>query len=531
VIGALFALAATSTGSEAIVPKVSLEYRVEVRRMDPLSLNDLSAPEASWYDQRLRLGAEARFYDRVRVTILADILDGVLFGDNGSFVGSPKRNRGSFVGARTPNLARLEVDRIRTDLSPLDRSGYGLVLKEAQPITVRELYGEALLPIGLLRAGRQPIGSGRSVLVHEGTRINRWGVSRGADALDALTFGTKLSAIFDAIQGEEIDPSPDRGLFLAALFGQVVEQQPQLDDDLIQWVLTTFFLAKNEELFGVDVDRLKSGLVLAQRRGDLFESVVTTLTAYLDLERGPLRLSLQHVQMFGGTKEVSEGLAALGTVSGAPALQDIRAFGGFAEIAWAIEPIELVFELFYASGDEDPRSTTPITQLTFAEDTNVGLHLFENVLAYESARSARLGVVNLNAVAPPSHVVAEVDTRGGLTNAIVLFPQITASPLPWLSARAGVMFAFAAVKTVDPIGTILAADGIEIADDAVNFHGGKPAKYWGTEIDLGLTLSPIPGFQLDLEGACLFPGDGLRDENGDAVRSFFIDGRLTFFYD
>ena len=36
-------------------------------------------------------------------------------------------------------------------------------------------------------------------------------------------------------------------------------------------------------------------------------------------------------------------------------------------------------------------------------------------------------------------------------------------------------------------------------------------------------------FEADLEGAVLFPGGALADVNGDAVRSFLVQARATFF--
>ena len=42
--------------------------------------------------------------------------------------------------------------------------------------------------------------------------------------------------------------------------------------------------------------------------------------------------------------------------------------------------LKFIFEFFYASGDDDPSNDTDINQLTFTPDTNVGLHLFENVI-------------------------------------------------------------------------------------------------------------------------------------------------------
>lgn len=509
----------------------TIEQRTRYQRMDPLSLNDDTASNVSYFDQRLRLGADVGLGDHVHLRVLTDVLDNVIFGDNGSFVGVPTKLRGSIAATRAPNLSRVTVGRLDPDSGALDRDNYGYVLAPADALTVRQIYGEVRLPVGIVRFGRMPLATGRSVLTHDGSRINRWGVGKTADTADAFVFGTKLSAIGDLIAGDKPDVDPERGLFGAVLVGQTSEQQIQGDDDLMQYVGTVWYQAKDETVLGFDVDRLRTGLIYSHRIGDQFETYVGTVTGYFEAETDRLRIALHHVQMFGGTREISEGLAILGTSAGPPGRQTISAFGGFGELALLLSGLELSMEVYWASGDEDPRSTTDVDQLTFAEDTNVGLHLFENVLAYQSARSAALGVANLRGVSPPTYPVAEVDTRGGLQNALVLFPQIIARPLPWLSARAGVMMAWALVPVVDPIGTILATDGVEVTDDQVNYAGGKPGTYWGTEIDLGVTVTPVQHFAFDLEGGYLFPGDALQDEHGDAVRSLFVTARATIFFD
>ena len=89
------------------------------------------------------------------------------------------------------------------------------------------------------------------------------------------------------------------------------------------------------------------------------------------------------------------------------------------------------------------------------------------------------------------------------------------------------LVAFAAVPVVGAIGTVLRTDGVTNADDKVNSNGGRPAGYWGTEIDLGVTLRPVPHFLLDVEAAYLFPGPALQDENRDAVRSLYVTTRGT----
>ncbi|MBL8739840.1 MAG: alginate export family protein, partial [Myxococcales bacterium] len=60
--------------------------------------------------------------------------------------------------------------------------------------------------------------------------------------------------------------------------------------------------------------------------------------------------------------------------------------------------------------------------------------------------------------------------------------------------------------------------------------GGKPGQFYGTEIDLRAQWRFLEHFAADLEGAILFPGDALQDENGDAARSILIQGRSTVFF-
>lgn len=513
--------------------KPTIEQRVRHQLMSPLSLSDQTAPELAYFDQRLRVGLGLGLGDKVRVVVLADVLNDVVFGDNGSFTGVPQKNRGSVVATRHPNLTKLGVGRLSATGGALDRDNYGLVFVEAPPVELRQMYGEIMLPFGLIRAGRMPLGFGRSVLVHDGTRINRWGVSGRGDYADGVAFGTKLSAIADAVAGRPIDVDPTRGLFAAFLAGQMTTNLGTVAGDaLVQLVGTVWYDERDLTLGPLTFDRLRAGLIYATRGQEKFDTRVHTLTGYLEATSGPVRLTWHHAQMFGGTREISEGLALLGTSSGPAARQDLSAFGGLAEVAVRLaSALELSFEIFYASGDDDPRSTTPVTQLTFAEDTNVGLHMVKNIIGYQTARSAALGVENLRAVAPPTMAVNEIDTRGAFQNGVALFPQVIVDPLPWLSLRAGALFMFAATPVVDPIGTILRADGNRIDDDAVNFAGGRPASYWGTELDLGLTVRPVPHAQLDLEGAYVLPGDALRDENGDAVRSLYVTTRATLFWD
>ncbi len=190
----------------------------------------------------------------------------------------------------------------------------------------------------------------------------------------------------------------------------------------------------------------------------------------------------------------------------------------------------LYLEGDYASGDSDPNPRTALTQFRFADDTNVGLLLFEHVLAYQSARAAAAGGRLLRDLGAPSIPTEQVATRGAFTNAAALFPQVDVRPVENFLVRAGALFAWAPARLVDPIASLQRRDGQTVEDDLVNFAGGKPGRYYGTELDLRLQYRVLEHFTADVEGAVLFPGSALEDDNGDAVRSVLGQARATFFF-
>ena len=113
--------------------------------------------------------------------------------------------------------------------------------------------------------------------------------------------------------------------------------------------------------------------------------------------------------------------------------------------------------------------------------------------------------------------------RGGIVHA-------SCPCAPPFGVRFGAMFAWSASPVVDPVMSLLNEDGESIADDVVNWHGGKPGSYYGTELDLQLEWTYKEHFIWTLEGALLLPGDALQDESGAAVTSFLFENRFTFVF-
>jgi Alginate export len=189
-------------------------------------------------------------------------------------------------------------------------------------------------------------------------------------------------------------------------------------------------------------------------------------------------------------------------------------------------------ELDYASGDPDPNVTTPLSQFVFAEDTNVGLLLFEHVMAFQTARASAAGVETLRRLGATTYPAEVVNTRGSFTNAVALFPQIDVRPANGLQLRAGVLFAWADAPVIDPVASLQARDGTLIEDDLINFVGAPAVgrKYYGTELDARLSYRLLDHVNFELEGAILLPGDALQNRQGEAVNSYLVQGRTTAFF-
>ncbi len=520
-------------GSGALDLRLDAEYRVDTTYVDPFELGGDDVTRTMWTDQRLRTNVHVKRADTVELHVQADLLAGVLFGDTGSYPGT---NSGVALASKQPNTTAWEVG-LGEDGDPLDPDAYVPVLRRADPVLVNQVYGDAFLPVGLLRAGRQPLSYGANLSSHEGTRINRWGMSRYTDSVDRVMFATKLDELYLTLRdgpAHEKDISQTEGLFFAVFHDWLNQRSIFAVGDDTRQVGGALQLRRPElELGGVVLEDLFLSAILIHLTDDGFGSTVWALPLKAEARSGPLAVSTQVMPIRGRSREVSEGFAALSNADARS--QKIRALGAQAIVDYDVGPLTATLEVDYASGDADPRPQTPLTQFSFARDLNVGLLLFEQILAFESARSAAVGIENLAGVEAESFPLTEVATDGRFHNAIALFPQVAVrladSERHRVRSRTGVLFAWpAADGAVDPIMTILGEDGDDISDDAVNFHGGRPGSYYGTEIDQQIEWTFRDRFIWTVEGAVLLPGSALENEHGEAVPAFLIDNRFTYLF-
>lgn len=523
------------------------EYRVETVYLNPIALNGTLADSMSYTQQRLRLDAGLQVPDLLRIVTQFDFLNGVLFGDNGDYQGGldvneglssqpPEPGNGLSVTSRWPNNATWGVGLVNP-ADPLNPESYGPVLRSVQPFRLNRAYAEVMLPVGLLRIGRQPAAFGPGMSLHDGSRSNRWGVSRFSYTADRFLFATKVSEAFRMIRaGPDFRPdrSLDEGVFLALAYDQVVNDDVHRSaDDLHQALAAVQWKVKSARWFGLDVKNFLFQVAFGGRFGKEFNTRIFQVPVTLDMELGSVRVLGEFAATFGHTREISEGFAALREPDPAKRHihdQKIRAYGARLVTDVTLGPVVATLEFDYASGDADPRDETALTTFSFARDSNVGLLLFEHVLAFETARSAAVGIRNLKNLGASSFPLTELASDGRFQNAIALFPQVLYRPWPSLGVRAGVLFAWSAAPVVDPVMTLLAEDGLRIDDDAVNWNGGRPARYYGTEMDLQIEWRFRDHFLWTLEGAVLFPGAALRDRSGDAVTAFLVENRFTFLF-
>lgn len=505
---------------------VNAEYRANGLVINPISLATTTFRNASWIEHRMRLDLSADWQDKVRLYLSADVLDGALWGDNGDFGGKPSSNAGIGASAKNPNLTRPCV-ALASDGDPLQASSYGYTLCEQNAINVRKLYAHISTPIGVIRVGRQSMNAGAGAQNNDGEgRANRFGIARTGNVVDRILFATKPLEAFKA--KDKRNTSETEGLVLAFGYDRLVTDSPQLwSDDVSQWFTAVLF-RQPEHPLGKDLFATAYHVYRWNpSNGTNVNSV--GLRAMTKLPLG-LTAGFDVAYNFGTMREVSE---AYKVISNDPVVdQEVSQLGARAVLRWDSKWAGAYLEFDYASGDPDPSNRTPLTQFTFAEDSNVGLLLFEHVLAFQTARASAAGVETLRRLGAKSFPAEVVNTRGAFTNAIALFPQAEVKPHPDLLVRGGVLFAWTAAPVIDPVASLQARDGLDIKDDLVNFVGGPSIgrDYYGTELDARIRYRLWDHANLDLEGAVLLPGGALRNRQNEGVRSGMVQGRVTAFF-
>lgn len=499
------------------------EYRAQSTFVDPLDLSSETESQAFWITHRLRLDGAVDYLDRVKLTTSVDMLDGVLWGDNGNVGAPPAPVDGAHVNTNEVNAATLCMT-LDPGGNAVSARSYHYGLCPADIVDVRRLYADVVTPVGLIRIGRQAFTEGASVAVNDGDgRRNRFGVADKGNTADRILFATKPLEAFKP--PEQRDRSQTQGLFLILAYDQLVIGEPQEPGmNLHDAIVALRVLEPGMGAF----ERVEGRLFWNHRWDDHFATNIDAFGGRVSGTWDHLTAGADMTGVLGATSEVSD---AFHLITNDPAVnQPIRQFGARGVVRYDQPYWTAYLEGDYASGSSDTSLSGPLTQFRFAEDTNVGLLLFKQVFAYQTAREAAAATSLLTSLKAPTLPVDSIATRGALTDALVLFPQFDVRPVRNTLFRAGVMFAWAPAPVVDPVASAERKAAGTYQYTAVNFNGGAPGDYYGTELDGRFQWRYLEHFLFDLEGAVLFPGSALKDEDGHAVNSFLLQARTTVFF-
>lgn len=192
---------------------------------------------------------------------------------------------------------------------------------------------------------------------------------------------------------------------------------------------------------------------------------------------------------------------------------DLRQLGIVGKVNYKLSRFGLLFDGGFASGDQNPYDSS-LNNFRFDPNYKVGLVLFDQVLGYQTARSGWRGAdPQLTGVAPEG--IDLLPTAGSITGAWYLFPRAKYGFTEWLDVYGGPLFAFTSAQLTDPFNTRINGG------TPVNYLGGTPGGFLGTELDLGASVRFSPAKYLNVsvtaEGGVLLPGDAFKNAAGHVM--------------
>jgi len=420
-----------------------------------------------WVNQWLRLGGELALDPIFRVVGEMDILDGVLLGEFTRGVQAAQRPR--------------------DDVTAIE--GFD----------PRALYLEWRSPFGPLAAGLMTTHWGLGTLVNDGAHEPVFGDYRYGDVMIRLLMVAELTG----------EGSP----FKLAVAGDVVydDMRAQLvdGDQALQGLIAAFY----------EEDRRSLGLygLFRTQRRDVqsspvaYQEVIDTISVdafarwdFPEPSGGRIEAALEASFTFGTS-------TAHRTVE--ETSQDVRQWVLATQVGRRGATLDVVLEGGWTSGDADPTDGVQ-SRGTMHPDHRVGLVMFPETLAWQTARSATL-MLAPDIAGRPVPGARFHPTNGGVAGAVYAFPHVIARPLEILDLRFGMVVAVATSDIVDPYR-------FYFLGDVASFRGGDPrARDLGLELDGSLLLHGDIARGVTLRGGLElgvhFPGHAFDDAAGNGM--------------
>jgi hypothetical protein len=486
------------------------EYQLRFRALSDLPLEK---PVRDQSDEAGLLGQNAYLYHWLRLRGRIDVDDFL------SFVGEIDLPRGLFVGDATRYVT--------ADRDPLDEARF----YEVHP---RQAYVEYRSPIGTFRLGQQTGHWGLGLLANDGDHEQMFGDTSRGTLTERLLFATtplgKNTPLIIVVAGDLVFEDNTADLIDGDIAAQAVAAVLYRED---AWEIGAY------------------GVFRHQQR-DTSSTTLTPFTEKLDVGvvdiAGKVRIPFAPIDVFayvqgeaavifGGTSFLRSGYGNALDPTKERDREKVLSFGtaitaGFVHTTsvagvnkndaakparprpdetsaaiWGDVVAEI--ELGYASGDADPYDGET-HRFTFDSNHNVGLVLFDHVMAWKTARAAT--------IAQDSRVVGRANpglqflpSKGGVFGATYLNPRIVVRPRPWVDVKLGFVFAQASADVVDPYHA-------GALGNYANYDGGDPTRRdLGIEVDTGalfrIPVTSTTRFEVGAEGGVLMPGHAFDDAN------------------
>lgn len=387
---------------------------------------------------------------------------------------------------------------------PTDQLGAELPFGRKTHAELRRLFLRAELPAAFLVVGG-------------GYTMSHWGL--GLLANDGDHGWTKSSAYFgDPRSGDRVlratvgtTPITKANVVFRLAFDDVEGDDPLLRDDEAQQYIGSVLVG-----YGL---RHSAGLYIVYRTQDArvrrgFDVVVYDVFARTTRDVGAFG-----VFSLGGELAVIHGRTSLGPTVDFPK-HDVLQIGGTLQARLDNGNHGFALDFLFASGDENFDDED---QNAFKADPNYefGLLLYRVVLAAHTARTV-VTAADPTLVGRPVPDLERIPTRGAASNTVAFFPKIWWQVGQPMVVYGGPLFAWSVVDNADAFNTRI------FGGEPHNALGGRPGRFYGTELDLGWRyFRTLRGFefQVGAEGAVLFPGSAFRRLDGTRMDEVFL-GRL-----
>jgi hypothetical protein len=404
-------------------------------------------------------------------------------------------------------------------------------MDKRQPLELapRWLYLDWMSPVGLVRVGQQPSHWGMGILANDGDHPTLFGDYRDGSIVERVLFATR--------------PGGKDSPFNVALAGDLVFKDPNANlvdgDRAFEGVLAAFYQDSDDNMLGL------YGVYRDQRRNTdapLAQAFDEKLQVWVMDSAGRFNAKIPGARghVFGGY-EVAYVLGKTNyvrtlTQTQNNTMEDVRQLGAAARLGavttagqgdqrWGDFVASL--EWGWASGDANPNDGVE-KRFTFDPNHNVGLIIFNEALAWKTARAATIAE-DPGLSARPSPGANLLPTNGGVAGATYLNPTIVVRPVRQLDLKGGAVIAQTTADFVDPV--YVGTNG-----RFRNYDRGSPKSHdLGLELDAGfeyrLALDYGMKLQLGAQGGVFFPGGAFTDGAGHRMDDQYIGvGRLGLQY-